>query len=70
MRTSVSRSCVRGSYLMMLALILTGCLPGLVGRGLPVGHVAPELAVEGRDGDLSLGELRGSVVILSFWSST
>jgi hypothetical protein len=66
----VSQAWVRCSCVLMVGLMLSACLPGLAGRMLPAGRVAPDVAVEGMDGTISLSELRGSVVVLVFWSST
>jgi hypothetical protein len=66
----VNRAWARRRCLLTVVLMLSACLPGLARRMLPVGQVAPDLTVEGMDGPVSLGELRDSVVVLSFWSST
>jgi len=37
---------------------------------LPVGQTAPDFAADVMGGTVSLGELRKSIVLLNFWSST
>ena len=66
----MSRAWVGCTSLLMVGLMSSACLPALAGRMLSVGQVAPDLAVEGMDSTISLGELRDSVVVLVFWSST
>lgn len=55
---------------LIVALTLSACMLGLSASTLPVGQTAPDLAVEVMGNTVSLGELRESIVLLNFWSST
>jgi len=55
---------------LIVALTLSACISGLSAGTLPVGQKAPGFAVEAMERTVSLGELRKSIVLLNFWSST
>jgi hypothetical protein len=69
-RRHLGRARVDCVGVLILVLTLSACVPGLAARMLPAGQMAPDFAAEGMEGTVALSELRGSIVVLSFWSST
>ncbi|HUT19280.1 MAG TPA: hypothetical protein VM366_08975 [Anaerolineae bacterium] len=66
----MGRAWARYVCFLIVALTLSACIPGLSASTLPLGQTAPDFAVEVMGGAVSLGELRESIVLLNFWSST
>jgi cytochrome c biogenesis protein CcmG, thiol:disulfide interchange protein DsbE len=60
---------VRRSSLLigLLAVLLTGCYSA--SRPPHIGNPAPDFTVQDADRKVSLGELRGKVVVLNFWAT-
>ena len=69
-RGHLGRAWARYACFLIVALTLSACVPGLMTSTLPVGQTAPDFAADVMGGTVSLGELRKSIVLLNFWSST
>jgi hypothetical protein len=54
---------------LILVTAMLACIGGQGGT-LPVGEAAPDFGIRQKNGALTLGDLRGNVVMVSFWSST
>jgi thiol-disulfide isomerase/thioredoxin len=56
--------------ILPLMLLVTGCLAGREPSGAQVGELAPDFQLQSLGGEaISLSELRGSPVMLNFWTT-
>lgn len=60
-------SCVRIALVLMLAAVLSGCYNHP--RPTDINIPAPDFTIQDSDRRVSLGQLRGKIIVLNFWAT-